>query len=709
MVKKKNRKWRMCVDFTDLNKACPKDSFPLPYIDQLIDATAGHELLSFLDAYSGYNQILLAEEDQEKTTFITRQGIYCYKVMSFGLKNAGATYQRLVTKMFKEQLEKIMEVYIDDMLVKSAKKEDHISHLKEAFEILRRYGMKLNPEKCAFGVASGRFLGFLVSQRGIDVNPDQIKAIDTIPKMSQILQRIKKRPRAAMERGMHRRLEEAKSVPVLTTTRQSRPRNIARGGTGSASRFRMYRPLDPLYQWRFERLGIGTWTHPRSPHGRGLKLALKYGVRRLILHCDSQLVVNQLTGTYQIKGKRLQRYQSEIRKLLPEFDECRLDQIPRAQNMEADGLAKLAAATKNINKESVITLLHSAIDHIEVLSLNLTWDWQNRLVYYLQDGILPQDKKEAKKLRVQAARYSLVNHDLYKRTFGGPLAKCHGPHLTRQVLEEVHEGHCGAHTGNRTLVRCLIRAGYYWPTMKKEAADYIRRCVQCQKYAPMIHQAGELLHSVTSPWPFIKWGMDIVGPLPAGQGKVRMLRYVNRRSSPSYGKILYAISLEEAKGLRPELLPEVLWAHRTTPKSSTEEMPYSLVYGTNAVIPVEVGEPSLRSSHISGADNDESRLQDLDEIEKRRDMAHVRMIAQKQQMERYYNKKAKLRPKEYLEIRPKIRGIGGQIHSSRVTDAISAKSQQIQYKNPGVGCGEPQKSGSIKQRTQLNLKPDFDG
>nr|XP_016455682.1 PREDICTED: RNA-directed DNA polymerase homolog [Nicotiana tabacum]XP_016475866.1 PREDICTED: RNA-directed DNA polymerase homolog [Nicotiana tabacum] len=147
MVKKKNRKWRICVDFTDLNKTCLKDSFSLPHIDQLIDVTAGHGLLSFLDAYSGYNQILVAGEDQEKSTFITHQGTYYYNVMSFGLKNAGATYQRLVTKMFKEQLCRTMEVYIDDMLVKSKKKEDHIDHLKEAFEIFKQYGMKLNPEK----------------------------------------------------------------------------------------------------------------------------------------------------------------------------------------------------------------------------------------------------------------------------------------------------------------------------------------------------------------------------------------------------------------------------------------------------------------------------------------------------------------------------------------------------------------------------------
>lgn len=118
------------MDFTDLNKAYPKDSFPMTHMDKLIDATAGHELLSFLDAYSGYNQIMMAEEDQEKTTFITHQGTYCYKVMPFGIKNAGATYQRLVTTTLKEQLGKTIEVYIDDMLVKSSKKEDHLDHLK---------------------------------------------------------------------------------------------------------------------------------------------------------------------------------------------------------------------------------------------------------------------------------------------------------------------------------------------------------------------------------------------------------------------------------------------------------------------------------------------------------------------------------------------------------------------------------------------------
>ena len=151
------------MDFTDLNKACLKDSFPVPRIDQLVDSTARHKLLTFMDTFSGYNQIKVAEEDQEKTAFITNQGLYYYKVMPFRLKNARATYQSLVNKMFNEQIGRNMEVYMDDMLIKSKEEMTHLDDLKETFATLRKYQMKLNPSKCAFVVPSGKFLGFMLS------------------------------------------------------------------------------------------------------------------------------------------------------------------------------------------------------------------------------------------------------------------------------------------------------------------------------------------------------------------------------------------------------------------------------------------------------------------------------------------------------------------------------------------------------------------
>ena len=129
MVKKVNGKWRMCVDFMDLNRAYPKDSYPLPRIDTLVDSTTRHQLLSFMDAFLGYNQIKMEETDQEKTSFVTSQGLFCYKVMPFGLKNIGVTYQILMNKMFVHQIGRNMQVYIDDILVKSVREDDQLSDL----------------------------------------------------------------------------------------------------------------------------------------------------------------------------------------------------------------------------------------------------------------------------------------------------------------------------------------------------------------------------------------------------------------------------------------------------------------------------------------------------------------------------------------------------------------------------------------------------
>jgi hypothetical protein len=163
MVEKKDTKiYRMCIDFTALNKHCSKDYFMLPRIDQVIDSTAGCERLSFLDAYSGYNQIRLKVEDEDKTAFITPHGVYCYTMMPFGLKNAGATYQWCMQACLKEQIGRNVEVYVDDIIIKSAKADSLLDDLREIFANLGRYSIKLNSKKCSFGVPTGQLLGYLI-------------------------------------------------------------------------------------------------------------------------------------------------------------------------------------------------------------------------------------------------------------------------------------------------------------------------------------------------------------------------------------------------------------------------------------------------------------------------------------------------------------------------------------------------------------------
>ena len=172
IVTKKNRKWRVCIDFTDLNQACLNDPFPMPKIDQLVDTTYGHSRMSFLDAFQGYHQIALAVEDQEKTAFISPDVNYHYTVMPFGLKNAKETYQRMMTRMFRDKIGRTVKVYIDDMAVESKQETWHIEDLQGVFKVLWQHKLRLNADKCAFGVRAGKFLGYLIINPGIEVNPD---------------------------------------------------------------------------------------------------------------------------------------------------------------------------------------------------------------------------------------------------------------------------------------------------------------------------------------------------------------------------------------------------------------------------------------------------------------------------------------------------------------------------------------------------------
>ncbi|KAL0298017.1 UNVERIFIED_CONTAM: Transposon Tf2-12 polyprotein [Sesamum calycinum] len=185
-VRKKNGQIRVCVDFRDLNNACPKDDFPLPIVELIIDATTVNKALSFIDGSSGYNQIRMALTDEELTAFRTPKGIYCYKVMPFGLKNAGATYQRAMQKIFDDMLHKNIKCYVDDLVVKSKKQENYFHNLRKVFQCLRRYQLKMNPSKCAFGVTSGKFLGFIVCQQGIEIEQAKIDAILRMPEPRNI-------------------------------------------------------------------------------------------------------------------------------------------------------------------------------------------------------------------------------------------------------------------------------------------------------------------------------------------------------------------------------------------------------------------------------------------------------------------------------------------------------------------------------------------
>ncbi|CAL0331301.1 unnamed protein product [Lupinus luteus] len=245
MVKKPSGKWRMCVDYTNLNKVCPKDPYPLPNIDHLVDNSSGYQYLSFMDAYSGYNQIPMYPPDQEKTAFITDQAAYCYTVMPFGLKNVGATYQRMMSKVFDGQIGDHMEVYMDDMIAKSLPGEDHVSILESIFKQLRKYNMRLNPEKCTFGVEAGKFLGFLLTSRGIEANPAKCQAIinmrspHTVKEVQQLNGRL-----AALSRFLPSAAKH--SLPLFQLLRKSKKFEWSAECEAAFQTFKQYLAAPPI-------------------------------------------------------------------------------------------------------------------------------------------------------------------------------------------------------------------------------------------------------------------------------------------------------------------------------------------------------------------------------------------------------------------------------------------------------------------------------
>uniref|UniRef100_A0A2N9FH63 Uncharacterized protein n=1 Tax=Fagus sylvatica TaxID=28930 RepID=A0A2N9FH63_FAGSY len=728
MVKKSTGKWRMCVDFTDLNKACPKDSFPLPRIDQLVDSTAGHKLLTFMDAFSGYNQIVMDDErDQEKTSFITSRGLFCYKVMPFGLKNAGATYQRLMNRMFHDQIGRNVEVYVDDMLVKSKEEEDgHLDDLRETFQTLRKYQMKLNPSKCAFGVYSGKFLGFMVSQRGIEVNPDKIKAILEMrpPKNTKEVQRLTGRI-AALNRFVSRSTDNpSKRGEELYLYLAVSPTAISSALIREEERQQL-----PVY-YTSKALREA---EERYPPMEKLAFALVTAARKLRPYFQAHTIV-LLTNHPLRKAMNKPDAAGRLVQWSIELSEFDIDYRPRTA-IKAQALADFIAEftskedepTEDVEQTSKWTMnidgsATKDSGGVGVVLKSPEGDTIKQAVRLQYPTTNNEAEYEALLTGLEMAKVlgatELETGTLYKKSFSLPYLRCLAPDEANYVLREIHEGVCGNHSGARALQRKVVRAGYYWPSMQADASRFVQHCDKCQRFANLVHSPPTALVPMTAPWPFAQWGLDIMGPFPIGRRQLKFLvvaidyftKWVeaeplatiteknvqsfvwkavicrfgiprvlvsdngkqfdnprfrqfsqelgihNHYSSPGHpqanGQVevtnrsllkLIKTRLEGAKGLWPEELPSILWAYRTTVRIPTGETPFRMTFGSEAVVPVEIGMTTLRTSAYDNQQNEEQLRLNLDLIDEIRETAETRMKRYQDKMARHYNSKVKPR------------------------------------------------------------------
>ena len=236
----------------------------------------------------------------------------------------------------------------------------------------------------------------------------------------------------------------------------------------------------------------------------GLDLAKAAGAENMIIHCDSQVITSQDNGDYECRNERMKKYLEEVKSRTSGL-EVKFVQIPREENECADRLAK-AASTEFMNApEQVLSFVQTSSlidDGKQIQEIDVEENWTAPLKAYLQSGILPNRKDATRRLKVRASRFMLIKDVLYKRGFSRPYLRCLSQNEADYVMKEVHKGICGNHSGARSLVHKLIRAGYYWPTMLKDAQAYVKACDKCQRFSNLIRQPSEELTPMTAPWPF---------------------------------------------------------------------------------------------------------------------------------------------------------------------------------------------------------------
>ncbi|KAJ3689590.1 hypothetical protein LUZ61_018754 [Rhynchospora tenuis] len=455
----------------------------------------------------------------------------------------------------------------------------------------------------------------------------------------------------------------------------------------------------------------------------GLQLVAATGAKSIRVRSDSQLIVNQILKEYKTQDETLIKYLRKVEQLIGGFDSVLIEHVPRGQNETADALSKLAKS--GLDKEHPITVLEIPSPSIElpeptVFQLHHEEEWYSPIWLYLAEGILPQDKNLARKIKRWSLEFTIIADELCKKGYHHPWLTCVGKVKAAELLSETHKGICGSHQGPRTLGKRIMRQGYYWPTLRKDAEDLVRRCAQCQFHARIDHKPPNKLKPITSPWPFDIWGMDILGPFPQAKGNLKFIvvaveyftkwievkalslitsqkitdflehHIVYRFGIPhtiitdngrqftgapfknycrglgieiNFASVCHPQSnglaevsnrtileglkkkIEGTKNTWPEYLSEVLWAYNTTPRSATERSPYALVYGMEAVIPMEIVHPTLRTIRYSTQRNAERRVEEIEIIHELREEASARQAEYQRRMRKVFDKK--VAPKHY--------------------------------------------------------------
>ncbi|XP_074346651.1 uncharacterized protein LOC141685450 [Apium graveolens] len=371
----------------------------------------------------------------------------------------------------------------------------------------------------------------------------------------------------------------------------------------------------------------------------GLKLSRTLRVQDLKIYSDSQIVVKQTNGEDIAKDPTMVKYQALVQSYLASIPKYQVLQVCREENEEVDILSKLVRNSSYLDCSVYFEELHKpSIESGEVLEIESNQNWMIPFINYLEKGELPEDKGKSQRLKVKATKFFLEEGLLYRMTFSSPILKCVGPEEEKYCLAEVREGICGDHMYAKALAHKIIRQGYYWPTIHQDAIEFVKKCKECQLFSNVSRISPVLPSSVMSPIPFAVWGINIMGPFPRAKGDLRYLLV----------SIDYMTKWVEAKAMRTinqqdciKFMDNILM--RTSPRTSTRETPFKLAYGTEAMLPIEVGYPSHRAINFEEDANAEGLRTNMKLIDEVRDQAIERMEKYKEKIREYFSKKSKVK------------------------------------------------------------------
>ncbi|KAM1849316.1 hypothetical protein ACFX13_013607 [Malus domestica] len=547
--------WRMCVDYRKINAGTRKDHFPLPFIDQMLERLAGRAFYCFLDGYSGYNQIPVAPEDQEKTTFTCPFGTFAYRRMPFGLCNAPATFQRCMMSIFTRLVEHVVEVFMDDFSVFGDSFDQCLQNLSLVLERCIKTNLVLNWEKCHFMVRQGIVLGHLISNRGIEVDKAKIDAIEKLPPPITV-----KSVRSFLgHAGFYRRfikdfskisrplcnllakdapfvfdeacLEAFKKLKTLLTTAPiiaapnwSLPFELM----CDASDF----TVGAVLGQRTDKLPQVIYYASRTLNDAQLNyatiekelLAIVFALEKFRSYLvGAKVIVYTDHGALKYLLSKKDAKPRLIRwiLLLQEFDLEIRDKKGR-ENVVADHLSRLIIPTAS--KEDSLPLRESFPDE-QLFAVQFRTPWFADMVNYLVKGVVHPDLtlQQKKKFLSDVKHYLWDEPYLFKYCPDQIIRRCIPEAEQESVLRFAHHFACGGHFGQKRTAEKILQSGLFWPTLFKDAYNWCKACDRCQRVGNQSKRNEMPRQSILIVELFDVWGIDFMGPFPSSHGNQYIL------------------------------------------------------------------------------------------------------------------------------------------------------------------------------------------